>query len=312
MTTPTTSPTFMKTPAAKLPQESQIHAHHYNSCDDYVQTSLVNTAADLFTFSEDQLLTTLETIVTQHSNPAVHHLKFTSLTQSENESIENFVVTLKSLCSDCEFTCPHCNHNLQDTHPKDQLIKGLNNGTLQTDILAKANCLRTLDDIIKHAKAFASALHNQSSLDHPPDTNIAKISSYQCQQQHNKQPDKSLKPCSSCGSHNHGQPGSNDCRTKCSAWGKKGLNCTLPNHFASVSHQKLITSANALIANVNYGNTSNIFTISSNSHISKTLVTLSVLSASQPTYNTNINMKIFPDRSSHLFGWNKTLIKIEY
>ena len=134
----------MKTPAAKLPQESQIHAHLYNSCDDYVQTSLVNTAADFFTLSEDQLLTTLETIVTQHSNPAVHHLKFTSLTQSENESIENFVVTLKSLVPDCEFTCPDCNHNFQDTHPKDQLIKGLNNGTLQTDILAKANHLKLL------------------------------------------------------------------------------------------------------------------------------------------------------------------------
>ena len=75
-TTHTTSPPFMKTPAAKLPQltsemtkpqfrkfkmdwqvykhitnlpESQIHAHLYNSCDDYVQTSLVNTAADFFT-----------------------------------------------------------------------------------------------------------------------------------------------------------------------------------------------------------------------------------------------------------------------
>ena len=89
--TATASPTFMKMPAAKLPQltaemtkpqfckfktdwqvykhitnlpESQIHAHLYNSCDDYVQTSLVNSAANFFTLPEDQLLTTLETIVT--------------------------------------------------------------------------------------------------------------------------------------------------------------------------------------------------------------------------------------------------------
>ena len=105
-----------------------------------------------------------------------------------------------------------------------------------------------------------------------------------------------MKPCYGCGSHNLGQPGSNDCRTKCPAWGKKCLHCTLPNHFASVCHQKLTTSANALIANVNYDDTSNIFTISSNSYISKIPATLSVLSASQqPTHNTDINMKIFPD-----------------
>ena len=89
--------------------------------------------------------------------------------------------------------------------------------TLQTDILTKANHRKTLEKIIKHAKAFKSALLDQSSLQHPSDTNIAKISSYRCQQQHTKQPDKSLKPCSDCGSHNHGQPGSNDCHTKCPA-----------------------------------------------------------------------------------------------
>ena len=114
----------MKTPAAKLPQESQIHAHLYNSCDDYVQTSLVNTAADFFTLSEDQLLTTLETIVTQHSNPAVHHLKFTSLTQSENESIENFVVTLKSVVPDCEFTFPTATTTCKTLILKINLLKG--------------------------------------------------------------------------------------------------------------------------------------------------------------------------------------------
>ena len=49
-------------------------------------------------------------------------------------------------------------------------------------------------------------------------------------------------------------------------------------------------------ANVNYADISGSFTISSNRHISEIPATLLVLSASQqPTYNTNINMKIFPD-----------------
>ena len=53
---------------------------------------------------------------------------------------------------------------IQDIHLKDQLIKGINNESLQTDILAKANHLKTLEDIIKHAEVFQAALCDQSSL----------------------------------------------------------------------------------------------------------------------------------------------------
>ena len=64
-------------------------------CDDYVQTSPVNFTSNFVTLSEDQLLTILENIVTQQSNPAVHRLKFSSITQSDNEPIKDFVIQLK-------------------------------------------------------------------------------------------------------------------------------------------------------------------------------------------------------------------------
>ena len=102
----TTSQLFMKTPAAKLPQlnadmthpqfrkfttdwnvfkritnipETQLHAQLYSCCDDYVQNSLVNTITDFFSLTEDQLLSSLEAIVTNKSNPSVHCLQFSSL-----------------------------------------------------------------------------------------------------------------------------------------------------------------------------------------------------------------------------------------
>ena len=143
----------MKTPAAKLPQliaemtrpqfckfktdwhvykhitdlpNTRLLAHLYNSCNDYVKTSLVNSTSNFMTPSEDQLLTILENIVAHWSNQAVHHLKFSSITQS-NEPTKDFVIHLKLSAPDCEFTCPQCNCNLQDIHIKDQLIKGINN-----------------------------------------------------------------------------------------------------------------------------------------------------------------------------------------
>ena len=108
----------------------------------------------------------LENIVTQWPNPAAHCLNFISITQSDNEPIKDFVIYLKSSAPDYEFTCPQCSYNLQEIHLKDQLIKGINKESLQTDILAKVNHLNTLDDIIKHAEAFEAASCDQSSLQH--------------------------------------------------------------------------------------------------------------------------------------------------
>ena len=127
------------------------------------------------TLSEDWLLTILENIVTQLSNPAVPHLKFSSITQSDNKPMKDFVICLKSSASDCEFKCPQCNCNLQHIHLKDQLIKGINNESVQTDILAKANHLNTLEDMIKHAEAFEADLLDQSSLQQQHISHLAKI-----------------------------------------------------------------------------------------------------------------------------------------
>ena len=49
---------------------------------------------------------------------------------------------------------------------------------------------------------------------------------------------QTTRPCSGCGSHSHGQPGSNDRSIKCPVWGKNCLNCKIPNHFARVCRQQ--------------------------------------------------------------------------
>ena len=74
------------------------------------------------------------------------------------EPIQKFVIRLKSVAPDCEFTCSNCQHDIQEQHNiKDQLIRGLFNEILQTDILAKASHLQFLADIIRHVKAFEAA-----------------------------------------------------------------------------------------------------------------------------------------------------------
>ena len=81
--------------------------------------------------------------------------------QSEGESVTDFVVRLKPISPDCKFSCPGCHKDLQPIHTKDQLILGLYNEKLQTDILAEVSHLIQLEDMIKHYEAYESAQRNQ-------------------------------------------------------------------------------------------------------------------------------------------------------
>ena len=71
------------------------------------------------------------------------------------------------------------NLDLQPFHIKDQLICGLHDETLQTDILAKTSHLIELEDAIKHAEAYESAQRDKSTLHHSNESTIAQSSTYQ-------------------------------------------------------------------------------------------------------------------------------------
>ena len=77
--------------------------------------------------------------------------------------IDKYIVKLKSLAPGCAFTCPGCNYDLK-SNIQDQFIRIPCNETLQTEILAKADHLKELKSVIKHAEAFELAQCNQNRL----------------------------------------------------------------------------------------------------------------------------------------------------
>ena len=85
-------------------------------------------------------------------------MAFSSITQKDGKSIKDFTVRLKSAALDYEFACPSCSFDLLPMNVKDQFIRRPGNDVLQTDILAKANQLKSLEDIVKHAEAFEAAV----------------------------------------------------------------------------------------------------------------------------------------------------------
>ena len=238
------APPTIKAPSAKLPQisddmtlpqfrkfvidwnvfkqitgvtGSQTLAQLYSCCEDTVQNSIVNTIPDIFAVSEKQLLKDIESIVTKRSNPSVHRMTFASLNQISDESIQEYLVKLRSSAPDCEFTCPNCKFDLSPVHIKDQFIRGLYTESLQTDILAKASQLKTLEEIIKHAEAYEAATRDQQKLQ--TSSEVMGMRSSQYKKKMNKQTNKytNKRPCPGCGSYEHGQRNANDRPNLCPA-----------------------------------------------------------------------------------------------
>ena len=78
-----------------------LAAQLYHLCDDTLQHNIVNTVANFFTLNQIDILQTLESTITKHSNLAVHHLNFSNLYQYEHESIKDSLVCLKTSPMDC-------------------------------------------------------------------------------------------------------------------------------------------------------------------------------------------------------------------
>ena len=117
--------------------KAQFHNQLYSCASESVQNAIINTHGDFFDKNSDDLLDIIKNIVTQKSNSLVHRMTFAGLSQGQTESIQNYRIRLKSLAQDCDFSCPKCKHDLSEIYIKDQMIRGLDNETLQTDILAK-------------------------------------------------------------------------------------------------------------------------------------------------------------------------------
>ena len=294
--------------------DNQIASQLYNACDETVQMSLINTAPNVFELSEGDLLHQIESIVTQKSNPMIHRIAFRKLTQGPTESVQDYVVRLKSNAVDCEYTCDRCKHDLTTVHVRDQFISGLTNQVLQTDILTKANQLNDLNLVVQHAEAFESALRDQSKLSNQNEESLQRVSDYrkskkpkgkqlnnnQQQQQQDQQEQhrdnnthgNNNKKCKGCGSPSHG---SYERESKCPAWGSTCPYCEKPNHFANVCKKKIAEAIGAIqIGRIMYDPVSDKFT-SQNKEVMEIPAELTPFSSHNGFNSTPVKTDIFPD-----------------
>ena len=168
----------------------------------------------------------------------------------------------------------------------------MQNDTLQTDILAKATQLKTINDIIKDPEAFETALHDQSQLHSSAEAHATHASSLrkccQQQQQHHQ-------ACSGCGSDTYRMVGTPPRHSHCPTWGKLCDTCKKPNHFAPVCHKSTAT-ASGLVVHVHYDSNIDAFTSPENTEEIKAEVLPDIPNSHTVTLND-----IFPDSGANIF-----------
>ena len=150
----------------------------YSCADESVQNVIFNTYLKFFTTDPYRLLEMIEALVTQKSNPMVHWITFASVSRHEDKPIQQYLVHLRAIVTDCNFPCPCCEHDLSDIYIKDQFIRGIANNALRTDLLAKAGVLKSLNQKVCHAESFESTLQDQTAMTDTSDTATIWMSTY--------------------------------------------------------------------------------------------------------------------------------------
>ena len=299
----------------------QVALHLYNACDSMVQNAIINSDIEFFKANESENLKMLENIVTKKSNPSVHRLAFRGIEQSDSEAVKDFIVRLRSAAKDCEFSCPRCQFDMEPLNVRDQFIKGVRDNTLQVDILAKADILKTLEDVQRHAEAFEAAVHDQTKLtdtsevmaaerryrDQTKSNDTSEVMAAERRFRRSSYPKRNQKSsCYGCGGSSHG----GDRKSRCPAWGKKCLNCGNMNHFARVCLQKKdseyqkveeVDSAEALIAHVQFDEVSQTYTpVAGINSVTEITATVRGITRNSQDVGEPKQVRIFPDSGASL------------
>ena len=211
-------------------------------------------AEALDTATEANLLTHIRRVAVKDTHKEVHRINFSKLTQSEGETITQFVARLKSQASLCQFkiVCndhePPATISYADEMIIQQLITGLRNQQHQSKVLAEAASLPTLADKIRRLQCLEST-EDSTSLMRATDITLvtqqsssaATRSTYRREQNSTPQQKKPYhtqnkhyqnQPCKGCGKSSH--KGKSMARRDCPAIDQVCGYCGIVGHFRAV------------------------------------------------------------------------------
>ena len=125
----------------------------------------VNFKDDWDTFSVEDAIKAIETLLKVKNTPVVHRKEFDGMVQQDSEGFKEFVTRLKACAADCNFLCPfNDSHNLTEYHVINRVRSGVSDQILQQELLQKSDALNTLPLITAYCENFESAKTDREKL----------------------------------------------------------------------------------------------------------------------------------------------------
>ena len=159
----------------------------------------------------------------------IHRIKIGEATQPPGTHIRNFHATLKGMAKLCQYriNCPSCDANVDFSHEviQDQLVRGLNDREILTDLMGDAKTDRTLDEVVEFiARKEQGKLEREKVGCGVPRTGAMGAGT----------PTKSPN-CWACQGASHGTPNNVKARQEhCPAWNSTCTKCNTKGHEAKV------------------------------------------------------------------------------
>ena len=210
-------------------------------------------ATQLKACTEDELLAHIKSVAVRGVHKSVHRVEFSKMTQNEGEKATHYVGRLNSKALLCKFVVqcdcdPRTTVSYADERVAERLIAGLRNQEHQRKILAEADTLTTLKQMVERLQILEATEESASSLNSaaPPSTAAAvrPPSTYKSRKKDKLKPGTGPVRCGWCGRTSHGAEKTLE-RIHCPAKDQVCNKCGIKGHLGEVCRKSASSATEA-------------------------------------------------------------------
>ena len=213
--------------------DNQVSTALFYCCEDELKTDLMrDLQTDVATMNENDLLAAIKCLAVKDESILVHRIKLSKMTQAPGTSIRTFLASLRGQAALCQYIAncnvPGCTHkyNYSEEIIKDNLVRGIADPEILSDLLGDPKTDRTLDETVsfitqkEQGKVTRSAVGDCTAAIGHPTKNVKSFT-------------EGAK-CWACGKTRHGPRNDRNTRSKlCPAWTSTCARCSVKGHYTS-------------------------------------------------------------------------------
>ena len=201
-------------------------------CEEDLKSTLMrDMQSDISAMSETDLLAAIKRLAVKDESVLVKRIKLSKLTQAPGSPIRTFLSLLRGQAALCQYSVkckiPGCDHiyDYSEEIIKDNLIRGIADPEILSDLLGDSKSDRTLDETVTYiaqkeeGKATRTAVADRTSvISHSSKT----------------KPNRNNPKCWACGEERHGPKNDRNTRSKnCPAWSSTCSKCSVRGHLST-------------------------------------------------------------------------------